>query len=305
MKAYFAGGCFWCVTPVYKMYGVDAVTCGYSGGDEPCPRYGDVKAQRTGHRETIMLEYAPEKVSFEKLLGIYFANIDPFDGEGQFIDRGFSYSPAIYYADDAQKAAAEARVKLLEDKSGRKVRVSLEPFKSFWPAEEYHQDYYLKHPEEFERELIGSGRVKPVVRRAAKADEELVTRLSLKLWPEHDAKEMAAETRAQLCDEDTALFLCFVRERAAGFAACSLRHDYVEGTQSSPVGYLEGVYTDESFRKLGVAKALLAACEGWARQRGCSEFASDCELTNEPSRLFHLKAGFTEANRVICFVKQL
>ncbi len=157
-KAYFAGGCFWCVTPIYKMYGVDKVVCGYSGGDEPDPTYEDVKAQKTGHRETIMLEYDPEKVSYDMLLEIYFANVDPYDPEGQFIDRGFSYTLAIYYTCEEERAMAGAHIESLEAESGKKVRVSLEPFKSFYEAEEYHQDYYLKNPEAFERELIESGR---------------------------------------------------------------------------------------------------------------------------------------------------
>ena len=160
MRAYFAGGCFWCVTPIYKMYGVDKVVCGYSGGDEENPTYEDVKSQKTGHRETIMLEYDPEKVSFSKLLDIFFANVDPFDSEGQFIDKGHSYTLAIYYTSDEEKMMAENRVKKLELDSKRDVFVSIEPFKNFYEAEEYHQDYYLKNPEAFEKELIESGRKK-------------------------------------------------------------------------------------------------------------------------------------------------
>lgn len=158
MKAYFAGGCFWCVTPIYKLYGVDKVVCGYSGGDEVNPTYEDVKAQKTGHRETIMLEYEPEKVSFSKLLDIYFANVDPFDSEGQFIDKGFSYTLAIYYTSEEEKQLAMERINNLKEESGKEVYVALEPFKSFYEAEEYHQDYYLKNPEEFEKEMIESGR---------------------------------------------------------------------------------------------------------------------------------------------------
>ena len=158
MKAYFAGGCFWCVTPIYKLYGVDKVVCGYSGGDEVNPTYEDVKAQKTGHRETIMLEYEPEKVSFSKLLDIYFANVDPFDSEGQFIDKGFSYSLAIYYTSEEEKQLAMERINSLKEESGKEVYVALEPFKCFYEAEEYHQDYYLKNPEEFEKEMIESGR---------------------------------------------------------------------------------------------------------------------------------------------------
>ena len=158
MKAYFAGGCFWCVTPIYQLYGVEKVRCGYSGGEEENPSYQDVKAQKTGHRETIMLEYDPEKVPFDLLLEIYFENIDPYDGEGQFIDRGFSYSPAIFYVNEEQKEKAQAAIRKIEEKSGKKTAVKLLPFSTFYEAEEEHQDYYLKHPEEFEEELVKSGR---------------------------------------------------------------------------------------------------------------------------------------------------
>lgn len=118
MNAYFAGGCFWCITPIYKIYGVDRVTAGYSGGDEP----------------------------------------DPFDPDGQFIDRGRSYTAAVYYQNEEEKAAAERWIAGLEAGSGRKVHVSVEPFKSFFRAEEEHQDYYFKNPEAFEKEMRESGR---------------------------------------------------------------------------------------------------------------------------------------------------
>ena len=158
MKAYLAGGCFWCITPIYKIYGVSEVTAGYSGGTEETPAYLDVKKQKTGHRETIELTYEPENVSYEELLEIFFENIDPFDAEGQFIDRGFSYTPAIYYQTEAEKRAALSKIAALEQKSGKKVTVSVEPFRSFFKAEEEHQDYYLKHPEAFEKEMTESGR---------------------------------------------------------------------------------------------------------------------------------------------------
>jgi len=159
-KAYFAGGCFWCVTPIYKMYGVEKVICGYSGGDEENPAYEDVKAQKTGHRETIMLEYDPDRVSYAKLLDIFLANVDPFDPEGQFIDKGFSYTLAVYYTSEEERLIAEEKINALKEQSGKDVFIALEPFKSFYEAEEYHQDYYLKNPEAFEKELIESGRKK-------------------------------------------------------------------------------------------------------------------------------------------------
>ncbi|SFH88350.1 peptide-methionine (S)-S-oxide reductase [Pseudobutyrivibrio sp. OR37] len=158
MKAYFAGGCFWCVTPIYKIYGVDKVTCGYSGGDEVNPTYEEVKSQRTGHRETIALEYEEDNVTYDKLLDIYLANVDPFDKDGQFIDKGFSYTLAIYYQNEKELNLAQEKIKQLEESTGKKVYIALEPFKSFYEAEEEHQDYYLKNPEAFEKEMVESGR---------------------------------------------------------------------------------------------------------------------------------------------------
>lgn len=159
--AYFAGGCFWCITPAFReMEGVVAVRSGYSGGWETNPVYADVKHQRTGHRETIRLDFDPERVSFETLLDLFLESVDPFDGEGQFIDRGHSYTLAVYWTSQEQHAAAQARIARLAEASGRHVWVSLEPFASFYDAEEEHQDYDLKHPEEFRQELIDSGRIK-------------------------------------------------------------------------------------------------------------------------------------------------
>ena len=161
MKAYFAGGCFWCITPVFRLYeGVKSVTSGYSGGEEENPAYEDVKHQRTGHRETIRVEYDDALVSFDTLMDIFLANVDPFDGEGQFIDKGFSYTLAIYYTCEKERSLAQSRIERLAAESSRPVHIALEPFKSFYEAEEYHQDYYLKNPEAFEKELIESGRKK-------------------------------------------------------------------------------------------------------------------------------------------------
>lgn len=158
--AYFAGGCFWCITPVFKIYGAGNVVSGYSGGDEVNPTYDDVKHQRTGHRETIAVTYDDEKVKYEKLVAIFLANIDPYDGEGQFIDRGHSYTTAIFYNDDNEKRIAEEALDALNKSSEQEVKVAIEPFKAFYKAEEYHQDYYLKNPEAFEKELVESGRKK-------------------------------------------------------------------------------------------------------------------------------------------------
>lgn len=142
------------------------------------------------------------------------------------------------------------------------------------------------------------------IRQALPADRDALLPLVLALWPSHTAEEMACELQGQLAQEDT-LFLLAYNDTSCGFAQCSLRHDYVEGTHSSPVGYLEGIYVAPEAREHGVARALVAQCEDWARARGCAEFASDCELPNTQSLAFHLKIGFQEANRIICFTKAL
>lgn len=159
--AYFAGGCFWCITPTFQeMVGVRRVVSGYSGGEEAEPSYEDVKYQRTGHRETIAITYNEEKLTYGQLLDVFLANVDPFDEGGQFIDRGHSYTLAVYYETEEEGALAEAAIRELEQTSGRQVFVAVEPFKTFYAAEEYHQDYYRKNPEAFRKELVESGRIK-------------------------------------------------------------------------------------------------------------------------------------------------
>ena len=143
------------------------------------------------------------------------------------------------------------------------------------------------------------------IERAQQRHLDAVTGLALRLWPEHDYGQLRQEMGEILSQPDAAFFLAFHGEMPIGFAQCQLRNDYVEGTESSPVGYLEGIFVEETYRRQGVARALLAACEDWAGEHGCAEFASDCELSNTESLLFHLKLGFLEANRIICFTKTL
>jgi aminoglycoside 6'-N-acetyltransferase I len=144
-----------------------------------------------------------------------------------------------------------------------------------------------------------------MIRQANAKDLPALAELACRLWPDHSMEEMEAELARIMAKPEAAFFLAFYQERAVGFAQCQLRHDYVEGTDSSPVGYLEGIFVAEDRRHQGIAKALLVACEGWARNQGCAEFASDCELSNVDSLRFHLKVGFLEAGRVICFTKKL
>ena len=144
-----------------------------------------------------------------------------------------------------------------------------------------------------------------VIRKAEEKDFKAAAALAAELWPENTAEALLPEFRALLESGEGALFLASEEGGEAGFAQVQLRHDYVEGTKTSPVGYLEGVYVREEARGQGVARALLAACEAWAFGQGCREFASDCELDNAASLAFHLHSGFTEANRIVCFVKTL
>lgn len=125
------------------------------------------------------------------------------------------------------------------------------------------------------------------------------------LWNGHSDAELAAETDAIIRSDSERIFLFYERAEAVGLAHCSLRSDYVEGTSASPVGYLEGIFVMPGFRRSGIGGYLLKQCEEWAKGKGCTEFASDCELTNTESRIFHLKTGFSEANRIICFKKEI
>ncbi|MBR4291790.1 MAG: GNAT family N-acetyltransferase [Oscillospiraceae bacterium] len=143
------------------------------------------------------------------------------------------------------------------------------------------------------------------MQKAKLADAAAVACLAQRLWPHHRPDELQAEFVSLLQNSNAAVFLAFQAATPIGFAQCQLRHDYVEGTESSPVGYLEGIFVLPEYRKTGVARMLLTSCESWAKEQGCTEFASDCELGNTESLRFHLNVGFTEANRIICFTKKL
>ena len=143
------------------------------------------------------------------------------------------------------------------------------------------------------------------IRPATAADTALLGKLACELWPEHDEKELSEEMAQLLSTKGCFFALCFCGEDAVGFAQCQLRHDYVEGCEHAPAGYLEGIYVRPAYRRKGAAAALLDSCRAWARAQGCSEFASDCELTNSESAAFHAAMGFREASRNIHFVQSL
>ena len=154
-KALFAGGCFWCmVQPFETMNGIQKVVSGYTGGHVPNPTYEQVKAQETGHTEAVLIHYDERVFSYEELLEIYWQQTDPTDAMGQFMDRGDSYRPVIFYYDEDQKAKAEASKKQLQDSNNydKPIVVTIEKAGAFYPAEEEHQQFYKKNPAVYARE---------------------------------------------------------------------------------------------------------------------------------------------------------
>ncbi len=141
--------------------------------------------------------------------------------------------------------------------------------------------------------------------KVTERDAETLARLVKIVWPENTEEELIGIILEYMNSDESAVFAEKKDESFIGVALCCLRHDYVEGCKTSPVGYLEGVSVKETYRNQGVAKRLVEECEQWAREKGCREFASDCELSNTASLNFHLKIGFQEQNRIICFKKVL
>ena len=145
-KAYFAGGCFWCMEESFdKVDGVIKSISGYSGGKMKNPTYQDVIYKDTGHVEAIEITYDPKKISYEKLLAIFWKNIDPFDKYGQFCDKGKSYRSVIFFKSDKQKSIIQNSVAEVEKKFNSKVVTMVWKFDKFYKAEDYHQDYYQKN----------------------------------------------------------------------------------------------------------------------------------------------------------------
>lgn len=132
-----------------------------------------------------------------------------------------------------------------------------------------------------------------------------LTDLALKLWPDNDFDELKEEFQAALGHEEEVAFLYFVEDTAIGFIQLSIRHDYVEGSESSPVGYIEGIYVEEAYRKQKIAQRLVNQGEAWVKAHECKEMGSDCELENLLSIDFHKGISYEEANRVVCFIKKL
>ncbi|MBD3379198.1 MAG: peptide-methionine (R)-S-oxide reductase MsrB [Candidatus Omnitrophica bacterium] len=177
-KAMFAGGCFWCMEPVFEnIDGVLSVVSGYTGGSPGTAEYEKVSTGNTGHFEAVLVVYDPSRVSYSRILKAFFGSIDPTDAGGQFADRGAQYRTAVFYYDQDQKEQAVRFVAEL-DASGKydaPVATPVLPAGKFYEAEEYHQDYYKKNPERYSRYKEGSGRG-PYIRKMEEAEKETVSR---------------------------------------------------------------------------------------------------------------------------------
>ena len=159
--AIFAGGCFWCEETAFEgLPGVFSVVSGYTGGQKKNPTYEQVSSGGTGHAESVEVTYDPGKISYEKLLEVFWHNVDPFQKDGQFCDHGTQYRSAIFPRDEAQRKAAEESKRRLEEEPRFKGKIvtQIVPASTFYPAEEYHQDFYKKNPARYNSYRQGCGR---------------------------------------------------------------------------------------------------------------------------------------------------
>ena len=159
--ATFAGGCFWCMEPPFEVLpGVSQVISGYTGGTKKNPTYEEVSSKSTGHVEAIQIYFDPSKISYEKLLEVFWRNIDPTDGQGQFVDKGSSYISRIFYHNENQRLLAQKSKEELEKskKFKKPIVTEIVAASEFYPAEDYHQDYYKKNPIRYKFYRFNSGR---------------------------------------------------------------------------------------------------------------------------------------------------
>ncbi len=157
--AVFAGGCFWCLEPPFdNAKGVKETIVGYTGGKVKNPTYEQVSTGKTGHREAIEVKYDPAVITYTQLLDIFWNNIDVTDAGGQYADRGSQYTTAVYVQGDEERRQAEESKAALEKKIGKNVATVIEPAAEFYPAEDYHQEYYKKNSLRYQMYKHGSGR---------------------------------------------------------------------------------------------------------------------------------------------------
>lgn len=160
-KATFAGGCFWCMEPPFDgIEGVVGTISGYTGGHVANPTYEQVSAGTTGHTEAVRILYDPQKVSYEQLLAVYWKNVDPLDAGGQFCDRGSQYRSGVFVHDEVQRELAQKSKAAVEQQLQRRVATEITEAGAFYPAENYHQDYYVKNPVRYKYYRNGCGRDK-------------------------------------------------------------------------------------------------------------------------------------------------
>jgi peptide-methionine (S)-S-oxide reductase len=160
-RAIFAGGCFWCMEPPFdKLDGVISTTSGYTAGDKKNPTYKEVSAGSTGHTEAIEIVYDPEKITYSELLDVFWINIDPVAVDRQFCDAGSQYRSGIYYLNDSQQADAMRSLREITDNKPFEGKIATEilPASTFYPAEDYHQDYYQKNPLRYKYYRFACGR---------------------------------------------------------------------------------------------------------------------------------------------------
>lgn len=160
-KATFAGGCFWCMEPPFDaLAGVSTTISGYTGGQAKQPTYDAVSSGRTGHVEALQVIYDPKQIGYQQLLDVFWRNIDPLDGGGQFCDRGEQYTTAIFYHNDEQKRLAEQSKQKVAARLGRTIVTPIRPAAEFYAAEAYHQDYYQRNPLRYKYYRFSCGRDK-------------------------------------------------------------------------------------------------------------------------------------------------
>lgn len=203
--ATFAGGCFWCVeAPFEGLDGVISVISGYAGGKEKNPTYGEVSSGKTSHRESVQITFDPEVISYSELVDIFWQTYDPTDVGGSFFDRGTQYESAIFYHDATQKQVAEESKSRLDKskKFDKPIATPIIKYTNFYPAEDYHQDYYKKNPQDYYSYRTGSGR----------------DAFIKKHWPELSEKKYSAPSKSELKKSLTSLQYEVTMEDATEYA---------------------------------------------------------------------------------------
>ncbi|MSP05966.1 MAG: peptide-methionine (S)-S-oxide reductase [Candidatus Fonsibacter sp.] len=158
--AYFAGGCFWCMEAAFdKIEGVVSVVSGYSGGTVVNPTYEEVLKGKTGHIETVKITYDSKKITYLELLKNFWMNIDPYDDQGQFCDKGYSYISAIFFQNEEEKKLINKSILEIKSLKANKIKTTFTQYKNFYPAEDYHQKFYIKNPRHYYAYYLGCERL--------------------------------------------------------------------------------------------------------------------------------------------------